>query len=90
MKGQLSLQLLLPPSVGIEPYELFSLFIPESLYAIISKHINLYAGLHQAGEDGNHTWKPRVNGQTTFMRRRQHRMPNVSNAPSIERVRTDY
>jgi hypothetical protein len=62
MKGRLSPQPLLPPGVGIEPYELFSLFIPESLYAIISKHTNLYAGLHQAGEDGSRTWKPTIPG----------------------------
>jgi hypothetical protein len=58
MKGQLSPQPLLSPGIGIEPYELFNLFIPESLYAIISKHTNLYASLHQAGGDGSCTWKP--------------------------------
>jgi hypothetical protein len=62
MKGRLSPQPLLPPDVGIEPYELFRLFIPESLYAIILKHTNFYAGLYQAGEDGSHTWKPTTPG----------------------------
>jgi hypothetical protein len=56
MKGRLSPKPILPPGIGIEPYELFSLFIPEDLYAIISKHTNLYADLHNAGE--GHIWKP--------------------------------
>ena len=62
LKGQLSPQPLLPPGIGIEPYELFSLFIPEDLYRIILKHTNLYASPHQAGEDGSHTWKPTIPG----------------------------
>ena len=55
MKGRLSPQPLLPPGAGIEPYELFSLFIPEDLYATISRHTNLYADLH-AGH--SRPWKP--------------------------------
>jgi hypothetical protein len=62
MKGRLSPQPLLPPGVGIEPYELFSFFIPESLYTIISKHTNLYASLHHAGEDSSRLWKPIIPG----------------------------
>jgi hypothetical protein len=50
IKGRLSPQPILPPGIGIEPYELFSLFIPEDLYATISKHTDLYADLHNAGE----------------------------------------
>src|SRR5581483_10279073 len=62
MKGRLSPQLILPPGIGIEPYELFSLFIPEDLYGIISKYTNLYASLHHAGEDGRRPWKPTIPG----------------------------
>jgi hypothetical protein len=61
MKGRLSPQPILPSGVGIEPSELFSLFIPEDLYAIISKHTNLYANLHNAGENGR-AWKPTIPG----------------------------
>jgi hypothetical protein len=60
MKGQLSPQPILRPGIGIEPYELFSLFIPEDFYAIISKHINLYASLHNAGGDGSRPWKDTI------------------------------
>ena len=54
MKGRLSPQPVIPPGVGIEPYDLFSLFILEHLYSIISKHTNLYANLHHAGEDSHY------------------------------------
>jgi hypothetical protein len=59
IKGRLSLQPILPPSISIDPYELFTLFIPEDLYAIILKHINLYARLQDARERGR-TWKPKI------------------------------
>jgi hypothetical protein len=63
MKGRLSPQPNLPPGIGIEPYELFSLFIPEDLYILISKHTNLYANLHNAGKSGR-PWKPTTPGET--------------------------
>jgi hypothetical protein len=62
MKGRLSPQPILPSGIGIEPYELFSLFILENLYTIISKHTNLYASLHNAGEESSHIWKPIIPG----------------------------
>lgn len=62
IKGRLSPQPIIPSSIGIELYELFSLFIPEDLYGIILTHTNLYATLHWAGEDGSQAWKPTVPG----------------------------
>jgi hypothetical protein len=67
MKRRLSLQYISPPNVGIKPYKLFSLFIPEDLCIIISKHTSLYASLvrsslHHAGVDGTRLWKPIMPG----------------------------
>lgn len=53
MKGWLSPQPIIPPGIGIKPYNLFSFFIPKDLYGIISKHTNLYADIHHAREDGS-------------------------------------
>ena len=60
MEGRFSPQPLLPPGTGVEPYELFSLFIPEDLYTTISKYTNLYASSHSAGE--GRTWIPTILG----------------------------
>ena len=66
MKGRLSPQPELPPGTSLEPYELFSLFISENLYTVISKHTNLYVELYNAGEGC--TWTPTISGdiQTFF------------------------
>lgn len=46
-------QVQIPPEIDSEsPYQLFSLFFPDSTYEMIAKHTNQYATIQMAGKDG--------------------------------------
>ena len=62
IKGRLSPQPILPPGTGIEPIDLFTLFIPDDLYDTISIYTNFYADLHSAGHGSGRPWTPTTPG----------------------------